>query len=301
MTTVRLAIRGSRCFRAHKETWDDWQTIRKANPLANIDAGFRKKLLAERDAARIDGRLKARYLTYRLNQPTADENTALVTDDAWQRTLARPVAERDGSPFVGVDIGRNRSWSAATAIYPSGRLEAVAVCPGIPSIRDQEKRDRVPAGVYQALVDAGRLTVAEDLRVVPPALLMERVRDEWGQPAKTVLDRFRIDEVEDCKMGLRLEPRIPQWSYAAHDIRALRKGCEDGPYSVAPASRLLLTASLRAAMVEKDKSGSFRLIKKTNGNTSRDDVAYALHLAAGAWERDRMKPVREIAFAGFAG
>ena len=50
-----------------RATWDSWHTIRKANPLVMVDAGFRKKLIEERDAAREDSRLKARFLSYRLN------------------------------------------------------------------------------------------------------------------------------------------------------------------------------------------------------------------------------------------
>ena len=44
------------------KTWDKMATIRKANPLTAISADFRAKLLQERDAARRDTRLKARFL-----------------------------------------------------------------------------------------------------------------------------------------------------------------------------------------------------------------------------------------------
>ena len=36
-------------------------------------------MLEERDAARADSRLKARFLSYRLNQPSADESAVLLT------------------------------------------------------------------------------------------------------------------------------------------------------------------------------------------------------------------------------
>ena len=62
-STYVQAIQGDR------ETWDSWQTIRKANPLTAISPEFRKQLLEERDAARGDPRLKARFLSYRLNVP----------------------------------------------------------------------------------------------------------------------------------------------------------------------------------------------------------------------------------------
>ena len=288
-------------YRGDPTKWDKWAEIRRCNPLVGIDAGFRKKLLAERDAARTDSRLRARFLTYRMNCPTADESLQLVTDDEWARTLARPVGDRTGSPMVALDIGKNRSWSAATAIYPSGLIEAVAITPGYPSISDQEKRDRVSAGVYQRLIDNGKLTVADGLRVVPVEQLVDRVRGEWGMPARVICDRFQFDTLHDVSRGMRLQPRISQWSYSTADIRALRRGCSDGPFSVDRDSRTLLTASLRVAAIENDQSGNSRMIKKTNGNTSRDDVAYALHLCAGGWDREMNRPVREIQSLGFAG
>ena len=112
------------------KTWDSWHTIRKANPLANISAELRSKLLEERDAARGDSRLKGRFLSYRLNVPTADESTMLLDVEDWQRACAREVPPRDGRPIVGIDLGGGRAWSAAVAIWKSGRVEALATCPG---------------------------------------------------------------------------------------------------------------------------------------------------------------------------
>ena len=59
--------------------WDLWSEIRRVNPLVNISADFRRKLLEERDAARSDSRLKGRFCSFRLNQPQADESTVLLT------------------------------------------------------------------------------------------------------------------------------------------------------------------------------------------------------------------------------
>ena len=41
--------------------------IRRCNPLTAISDSFRAKLLDERDRARRDSRLKARFMSYRLN------------------------------------------------------------------------------------------------------------------------------------------------------------------------------------------------------------------------------------------
>ena len=108
------------------------------------------------------------------------------------------------------------------------------------------------------------------------AQLLDRVRAEWGNPTKVICDRFRLDDLLDSRQGLKLTPRVSRWSEASADIRALRKGCKDGPFSVDKDSRLLITASLTAAMVENDKAGNTQLIKKSTNNTARDDVAFAL-------------------------
>ena len=124
--------------------WDRWPEIRRCNPLTAISPEFRRKLLDERDAARSDTRLKARFLSYRLNVPTADSADVLLTVDDWKRVESREVPPREGRPIVAVDLAGGRAWSAAVAMYLNGRVEALALAPGIPSIDEQERRDRVP-------------------------------------------------------------------------------------------------------------------------------------------------------------
>ena len=102
-------------------------------------------LLAERDAAYRDSRLRARWLSFRMNLPTADESQMLLTGPELERVLARPVPEREGAPVVGVDLGGGRAWSAAVAQWENGRVECVAVAPGIPSIESRKRtRPRAP-------------------------------------------------------------------------------------------------------------------------------------------------------------
>ena len=99
--------------------------------------------------------------------------------------------------------------------------------------------------------------------------------------------RFRLPELEDAiGPGVNLEARVTRWSEAAFDIRALRKCAKDGPFAVAEESRALLAASLSVALVKNDDQGNTRLAKRGSNNTARDDVAAALVLAAGAFERE---------------
>ena len=287
-------------FQGDIETWDTWPTIRKANPLIGLDAHTRKVILEERDEARGDSRLKARFCTYRLNQPSGDESQVLLTVQDWGRVVARDVPERQGRPIVGADLGGGRSWSAAVAVWGNGRVECKAVAPGIPSLEDQEKRDRVPGGTYSKLVDLGQLDVAENLRVQKPEQLWDMIRATWGQPQLIVCDRFRLAEFEDATANrVKIEPRVSRWSEAAFDIRALRQMALDGPLAVDLDSRALLSTSLSTAIIKADESGSFRLVKKGTNNTARDDVAAALVLAAGALARKSEPPsIRSLGLAG---
>ena len=272
------------------EKWDKWSEIRRCNPLTAISSEFRAKLLDERDKARRDTRLKARFLSYRLNSPTGDESTMLLTVSDFEDMAKRPVPERAGEPLVAVDLGGSRAWSAALALYENGRIECRAVAPGIPNLEEQERRDRVPRGTYRALADRGVLIQATGLRVPPASLLVEQITKTWGRPSRLVCDRFRLDELRDAQIPCRLESRITRWSEASYDIRAVRSASKDGPFAVAECSRSLLEASLSVATVKNDDQGSFRLVKRTRNNESRDDVAAAFCLAAGAFARTSGAP-----------
>ena len=228
-------------LQGNRQKWDQWAEIRRCNPLTAISGQFRAKLKEERAEAHRDARLKARFLSYRLNLPTADESSVLLTVDDWERACARPVPAREGRPIVGIDLGQSRAWSAAVALWRNGRIEACAVGPGVPDVREQERRDRVPAGTYGALVDAGLLRLADGLRVPPVGMLWQMLQDRFGRPAELIADRARFRELQDAVGGrVPLHSRVTRWFDAAADIRALRKGIMDGPYAPAEDGRPLL-------------------------------------------------------------
>ena len=275
--------------------WNHWREIMRVNPLARISPSMQKKLREELEEAKTDTRLKARFLSYRLNLPTADESEVLLTVPDWNRCCQRDVPAREGRPIVAVDLGGGRAWSAALAMYKTGRVEAFALCPGVPSIEAQEKRDRVDRGTYQALIQTGALRVAAGRRVPEVSMLAFAIRSEWGTPASILCDRFRLGELQDALQGAcPVHPRMTRWSEAGEDIRALRRLALDGPLAVAEKSRDLLTASLAVARVKNDDQGNVRLVKLGHNSTGRDDVAQCLVLAAGAFERAGRTPPKRL-------
>ena len=274
------------------DRWRHWREIVRVNPLARYFPEMAAKLREERDEATRDSRLKARFLSYRLNVPSADESQVLLTVDDWQRVLSREALPRSGRPIVGIDLGGGRAWSAAVAIWRTGWVEAIAVAPGVPSLEKQETRDRVPTGTYRRLAKTGALRVAEGWRVPPVAALTNAVKAAWGVPVAVWCDRFRLDDLRDAAPGWNLQPRVTRWSEAAEDIRALRKMAMDGPLSCESKSHKLIGASLAVAKVKNDDQGNCRLEKRGSNNEARDDVAAALTMAAGAWERASRQPAR---------
>ena len=268
------------------EKWESTRELARCNPLVQVSEPFKKRLLVELAEAKEDSRLKARYLSFRLNLPSVDSSQVLLTVDDWAGILCREVPARSGRPIVGIDLGAGRAFSAAAAWYSSGRVECLAVAPGVPSIDIQERRDRVPAGTYTRLQAEGTLTVATGLQVQPISLVWETVLNTWGRPRLVIADRFKFKELADV-LGPRvpLESRIPRWSESWADISALRRMAKDGPMAVDHGSRGLLAASLAAAMVENEDGGGVRLVKKGTNNQGRDDVAAALVLSAGAHSR----------------
>ena len=286
-STYVLSLTGDR------KQWDTWKEIRRCNPLMSRFPKSRKVLREELAEAKRDTRLKARFLSYRLNLPTGDSSEMLLTLEDWEAATARPVPEREGTPTVGIDLGGGRAWSAAVGIWPNGRTEAVAVAPGIPSLEKQEERDNVPAGLYRALAAAGLLLVADGLRVPPVCYLWDAIVSRFGAiPERIICDRFRLADLEDAVNGATVvEPRITRWSDCAADIRSLRSLAFDGPLTVDPKSEPLISASLAVAMVKNDDAGNCRLVKRGSNNQARDDVAAALLLAAGGHERASKMPV----------
>ena len=274
---------------ADPSKWNQWREALRVNPVCKVNPLLRTALRRELDEAKRDSRAAARYKSYRLNIPSADEVSVLLTVAEFERVVERDVPQRIGRPTVGIDLGSGRAWSAATAVWQNGRVESVAVAPGTPSLAMQEQRDRVPRGTYTRLVSDGVLTTDGELRVPRVSVLVEKVM-QWS-PISISCDRFRLSELEDAAAGrVPVLPRAQRWSESSADIRSLRRMALDGPLSVDESSRHLLAASLAASKVESDTQGSIRLVKATRTNCGRDDAVASWVLACGA--RDRVPTTR---------
>ena len=274
------------------EPWDAWSTIRRANPLVTHNESLRKTILRERDDARRDEAQRPAFEAFRLNRQVEVYRDMLVTVDAWKRVEGREVPPRSGRPIVGLDLGGERSWSAAWCLWPNGRSECYALCPGIPDIAERERQDGVPARLYRSLFEAGALIVDEDHRVSRPAVLIDHLVEIGIVPAEIVCDRFLIGTLQDAVGGRwPITPRVTRWSEATEDIAAFKRLVADGPLSIAPECRALAKVGLSQAVVVSDDQGSTRLAKRRHFR-SRDDVGVAGVLACGALVRGMSKSPR---------
>ena len=201
---------------------------------------------------------------------------------------ARPAPPCEGRPVVAVDLGGNRSWSAAASIWPSGRIEAWALAPGSPSLADQERADQVAEGSYAELARSGGLSVDEGRAVPDLGLLLARI---WAwEPAAVVCDPYRSAELYQAVGGrVRVVERARGSAESTSNIQALRSLLLDTASGVTEAGRALIGAAFAQTVLVVDSSGLTR-VKKLDRNRSRDDAAAALLLAAGELAR-RPAPV----------
>ena len=287
---------------ADDEPWDAWATIRKVNPLINVNENLRKTILRERDDARRNPSMRPAFEAYRLNRQIDVHQDVLVPADTWRRVEGREVPPREGIPILGLDLGGERSWSAAWALWPNGRSECYALCPGIPELDEREKQDGMPRGLYRRLHHDGVLLVDEGLRVSRPSVLVNHLVSIGINPRFVLCDRFCLGALHDAVDGRwNIVPRVTRWSEATEDITGFRKLCEDGPLSIAQECRGLARVSFSQASVKGDDQGSLRLEKKRHGR-SRDDVAVCATLAAGALVRELSRPSKpRFRYGGLAG
>ena len=271
-------------LQGNADTWDTWPTIKACNPLAAVNPRLRKTLLRERGEARHDDRLRARFLSLRLNVPSRTDDRELIPPHQWEAVLDRPVPPREGQPVLGIDVGAARSWSACALMWRNGRTECYCSIPGIPDIDVQERSLGLGRGVLTSLVDSGVVVVAEGKRVADVGVLLDRLPDVDVQGV--VADRFLSGALADALADRRYPPcewRTGQWSMATEDLAAFRRAALDGPMSVAHECRALATLGMIEAEIERDTSGNARLHKRDL--RKRDDVAAALLLAGGAVRR----------------
>ena len=277
-------------IQGNEKTWRDWDAVLAANPVCAISKSMVRTLKREHDEALSSDRAASAFLRYRMNinAPEVTHAQPLISEGEWLRVCARSVPACEGKPIIGVDLGGNRSWSAAAALWPNGRIESFAVAPGIPSLAEQERQDQVPDSTYTDLVRSGGLTVDEGNHVPSIERLLSRV---WPwEPLCIISDPYRSAELAQAVGGrVRILERARGGSETTSNVMAIRSMLLDTASGVTPASRDLLGAAFQQTNLVIDGSGLTKVVK-LDQRRSRDDACAALLLAAGEKAR-RPAPV----------
>ena len=271
-------------------TWRNWDNVLEANPCTTINKNLVRTLKREHDEALLNDRAASSFLRFRMNinAPEVTHAQELITSAEWERVCARPVPPCEGKPVIGVDLGGSRSWSAACAVWPSGRIESWAIAPGVPSLAEQEREDQAAPSSYVELMRSGGLSVDVGRAVPGVETLLSRI---WAwEPAAIVCDPYRSAELYQAVGGrVRVVERARGSAESTSNVQALRARLLDTEAGVTEASRGLLGAAFAQTVLTVDASGLAR-VKKLDRNRSRDDAAAALLLAAGELAR-RPAPV----------
>ena len=276
-------------IQAEPSKWTEFDEVLRVNPVAAINPHLRRRLEVEHAEALKSERAARTFRQFRLNLPGDPvDSQPLITKAEWDRVCARPVPECSGRPVVGVDLGGTRSWSAACAIFPSGRIESWALAPGLPTLFDQERADQVPENSYLDLVRAGGLTVDEGQHVPSIQRLLARV---WAwSPLAIVADTYRCPELHQIVDGrARVIERARSSGESTSNVQALRSLLLDTGAGATQTSRALLGAAWAQTHLKIDGAGLAK-VGKLDQRRSRDDAASALLLAAGELAR-RPAPV----------
>ena len=229
----------------------------EGQPAGRVNASLRRTILRERNAARKNPTLRPAYEVYRLNRQVDVFAEVLVTTADWKRVEAREVPPRKGRPIVGLDLGSERSWSAAWCLWSNGRTECYAVCPGLPDLAERERQDAMPRGLYRKLYEDGSLIVDEGRYVSRPQTLVDHLVEQGIIPEAVYCDSFELGELKGAVNGRwPLVKRRTRWSESTEDISAFRRFVKDGPLSITPESIGLARLGLSQATAFSDQQGS---------------------------------------------
>ena len=277
-------------IQGNEKTWRNWDAVLAANPVCAISKSMVRTLKREHDEALQNDRAASAFLRYRMNinAPEVTHAQPLITEAEWGRVVSRPVPPAEGKPTIGIDLGGNRSWSAAAALWPNGRVETWALAPGQPDLAEQEREDQVPEGAYVALARSGGLGVAEGQHVPGVEQLLARI---WSwSPLCIISDPYRSAELAQAVGGrVRILERARGGAETTSNVMAIRSMLLDTASGVTPASRDLLGAAFQQTNLVIDGSGLTKVVK-LDQRRSRDDACAALLLAAGEQAR-RPAPV----------
>ena len=289
----RLLKRSGIVYAADPEAdWADPATWEAANPSLVHLPELRKVYAREAAEAAADPSLLPPFRALRCNMGAVDHEVAVLLESAdWQRCEVDLLPQAAGAAVWGVDLsgGDARPMAGIAAFWPAtGRVEALAAFPELPSLAD---RSRTDAADYQTMNADGDLLVM-GRRVVPVADLIREALRRFGRPARIVADYHAERELRqaldaaDFPAAVLVTASMGGLKDSPGRVRDFRRSVKGGKVWAKP--RLLIRQSLANARTVSDSMGEERLIKggvSGRRRTARDDVAVSIVAAVSEGAR----------------
>ena len=245
----------------------------------------------ESERARHNPAVLASFRALRLNLGMRPVNVShVVSPEDWQQ--AEGVAEPTGQYVLGLDLSDGHAMCGASAFWlETGKLEAMAAFPSVPSLAERGLADGV-GDLYLCCHDRHELILTPGRAVSVSHLLGECLK-RWGRPCAIVADRYRS---RDLRQALD-EAKFPQsnlihrgmgYKDGAEDVRLFRRAIFEN--KVVPEESLLLRAAFSEALTCSDPAGNAKLAKSGEGSKrgrAKDDAAAAAILAVAEGMRRR--------------
>ena len=271
------------------------KTWGKANPAIRAWPTLRAAIAADAGRARRDQSLLPAFRALRLNMGVPDSPDSLLLEAATWAAAETPDLDRGGPYVLGLDLGTTSSQSAAAAYWPlTGGLDAFAIWPAIPNLKERARNDNV-GSLYDDLAQRGELLIRGENTADIGGLLRE-VLARWGRPAAIVCDRWREAELKDRLADVDfpladLVIRGMGWKDGAEDVRIFQRAFLDG--DVSPRVSRLMRSAMSEVKLVTDPAGNAKVEKRRHGK-SRDDAAVAgiLAVAEGQRRKPTLAPVR---------
>ena len=181
---------------------DDQEAWHLANP--GLRAGIKSLSYMEDESRRVSVTIldQSSFRALDMNQAQDPSAHVLISLSDW-RACELPegdeLPEREGSCYLGVDLGGSASMTAAVAYFPdTGRLETWAAFPAEPGLADRGKADGA-GGLYQAAFEAGTLQLHPGRTVNAGRFYGEVIDSLKGSDIKAIgSDRYRRAESEQA-------------------------------------------------------------------------------------------------------
>ncbi len=297
----RLLVRSGVVYAADSEADpflpDTWEA---ANPSLPHLPELRRVYEREAIEAAADPSLLPSYRALRCNMGAVDhEVSVLIEVEDWQRCEVGELPAAAGASVWGVDLSGGDAMAAVASFWPAtGRCEALAAFPELPSLAD---RSRTDAADYMTMHADGDLLVM-GRRVVPVAELIREALRRFGRPARIVADYHHERELREALDAADFPPAVLTTASmgglkdSPGRVRDFRRAVKGGKVWAKP--RLLIRQSLANSRTVSDSMGEQRMLKggiTGRKRTARDDVAVAIvaavsegpRMAAGAPRRRR--------------